>query len=194
MKRAAAFGVAALVAVALPATAFGHAVLRHASPAFQSRADVPPRDVVLRFDQDVGIIPHTLEVFAIDGRRVSGPPSFGADHRVVRAPLIGLVAGGYTIRWRVLASDGHVGSGLFTFGYRVGAPPPTQAYGASGPTWADDFARWGLFVSLALLLGSLGVRLLVLRDPVPERLSKRLQKQEGTGLEDLCGKVTALRP
>ena len=38
--------------------------------------------------------------------------------------------------------------------YRIAAPPPTQAYGASGPTWADDFARWGLFVSLALLLGS----------------------------------------
>jgi copper transport protein len=181
VKRAAVFVAAALVAVALPSTAFGHAVLRHASPGFQSRTDAVPREVVLRFDQEVGIIPHTLEVFAVDGRRVSGAPSFGVDHRVVRVPITGLVPGGYTVRWRVLSSDGHVGSGVFTFGYRVVAPPPTQAYGASGPTWADDFARWGLFVSLALLLGSLGVRLLVLREPVPKRLSQRLYLFAGLG-------------
>ncbi len=181
MRRLAALGAAALVAAALPATAFAHAVLTHASPAYQARTDVQPRQVVLRFDQEVGIIPHTLEVFAVDGRRVSGPPSFGADHRVVRVPLDRLVRGAYTIRWRVLSSDGHVGSGVFTFGYRVKAPPPTQAYGASGPTWADDFARWGLFLSLALLLGSLGVRKLILREPVPERLSKRLYLFSGLG-------------
>lgn len=181
MRRAAVLGAAALVAVAVPATAFGHATLRHASPAFQSRENVPPREVELRFDQTIGIIPHTIEVFARDGRLVSGTPTFGASHRIVRVPVSGLVRGGYTVRWRILSSDGHVGSGVFTFGYRIAAPPPTQAYGASGPTWADDFARWGLFVSLATLLGSLGLRLLVLREPVPERLSKRLYLFGGLG-------------
>ncbi len=181
MRRVAAVAAVALVVAALPATALAHAVLTHASPAYQTRVDVQPRQVVLRFDQEVGIIPHTLEVFAVDGRRVSGPPVFGADHRVVRVALTRLVRGAYTIRWRVLSSDGHVGSGVFTFGFRVKAPPPTQAYGASGPTWADDFARWGLFLSLALLLGSLGVRQLILREPVPERLSKRLYLFSGLG-------------
>jgi copper transport protein len=170
-----------VVAVALPSAAFAHATLRHTSPAYQSRAAVAPRQVVLRFDQTVGIIAHSLEVFAADGRRVSAAPAFGADHRTVRARLTGLVRGGYTVRWRVLSSDGHVGSGVYTFGYRVAAPPPTQAYGASGPTWADDFARWGLFVSLALLLGSLGLRLLVLPEPVPAALSKRLHLFSGLG-------------
>lgn len=181
MRRPAVLGAAVLVAAALPATAFGHATLMHASPAFQSRENAAPREVTLHFDQTVGIIPHAIEVFAADGRRVSGTPTVGADHRIVRARIIGLVRGGYTVRWRVLSSDGHVGSGVFTFGYRIAAPPPTQAYGASGPTWADDFARWGLFVSLALMLGSLGVRLLVLHEPVPERLSKRLYLFAGLG-------------
>ena len=65
MRRLAALGAAAFVAAALPATAFAHAVLRHASPAYQARTDVQPRQVVLRFDQEVGIIPHTLEVTMI---------------------------------------------------------------------------------------------------------------------------------
>jgi copper transport protein len=169
------------VAAVLPAAAFGHATLRHASPSYQSRANVAPQQVVLRFDQTVQIIPHSIEVLAVDGRRLSGTPSFGASHRVVRATITGLVRGGYTVRWRVLSSDGHVGSGVYTFGYRSAAPPPTAAYGASGPTWADDFARWGLFVSLALLLGTLGMRVLVLREPLPERLSKRLYLLSGLG-------------
>ncbi len=181
MRRAAVVGAVALVAASLPAAAWAHATLRHTTPRYQSRVDVAPKRVVLRFDQTVGIIPHTLEVFAQDGRRVSGAPAFGADHRTVWVPISGLVRGGYTVRWRVLSSDGHVGSGVYTFGYRIAAPPPTQAYGASGPTWADDAARWGLFVTFALLLGSLGVRLLVLREPLPPRLSRRLYLFAGLG-------------
>ena len=46
-------------------------------------------------------------------------------------------------------------------------PPPTEAYGATGPTWTDDAARWAFFVALALLLGTTGLRLLVLREPLP---------------------------
>jgi len=163
VRRLAIVAVAGLAAAVLPSSALAHATLSRTTPAVQSRGDVAPHAVVLSFDQQVGIIPHTLEVFAVDGLRVSGSPSFGADHRVVQVKVAGLVRGGYTVRWRVLSSDGHVGSGVFTFGYRTVAPQPTEAYGASGPTWADDVARWGLFVSLAVLLGSLGVRLIVLR-------------------------------
>jgi copper transport protein len=172
-------GVAA--ALVLPSSALAHATLKSTSPSTQSRIDATPTEIVLRFDQAVGIIPHSLEVFAKDGRKISGAAVFGADHRIVRAPVHGLVRGGYSVRWRVLSSDGHVGSGVFTFGFQMAAPPPTEAYGASGPTWGDDVARWGLFASLALLLGSLGVRLLVLREPVPERLSRRLYVFAGLG-------------
>ncbi len=182
MRRAlVALAAAAAAAAALPAAAYAHAALKHASPGFQSRLESAPREVTLRFDQSVSLIPHSLEVFAVDGRKVSGAPRYGADRRTVRAPVSGLVPGGYTVRWRILSSDGHVGSGLFTFGFRHAAPPPTSAYGASGPTWSDDAARWAYFVSFALLLGGLGVRLLILREPLPERLSKRFYLLTGVG-------------
>ena len=66
-------------------------------------------------------------------------------------------------------SDGHSPSGVFTFGVGVTAPPPTEAVGASGTTWKDDLARWLLFAALALVIGPLVVRLVVLRGPVPVR-------------------------
>jgi putative copper export protein len=43
------------------------------------------------------------------------------------------------------------------------APPPTDAVGADGLTWRDDVARWAAFAALALLLGPLALRLVVLR-------------------------------
>ena len=181
MNRRLAVAVAIVAALALPTSAFAHATLTHASPGYESRQAVAPHEVVLRFDQSVGLISHSLEVFAADGRKVSGPPAFGADQRTVRVALHGLVRAGYTVRWRVLSSDGHVGSGLYTFGYGVAAPPPTSAYGASGPTWADDGVRWAYFVCLALVLGSLGMRLLILPTSVPDRLSHWLHVVAGFG-------------
>jgi len=181
-RRAALAAAAALAALALPASALAHATLQKATPAIESRQNAVPRQVVLRFDQSVGIIPHTLDVFAADGRMVSGPPAFGSDHRTVEVALHGLVRAGYTVRWRVLSSDGHVASGLYTFGYGVAAPPPTSAYGASGPTWSDDVVRWAYFVCLALVLGSLAMRLVILRGrEVPERASHWLHVVAGFG-------------
>ena len=119
MKIRLTVGAALLTTLALPASALAHATLAHTSPAYQSRQNVAPHEVVLRFDQSVDIIPHSIDVFAADGRKVSGPPSFGADHRTVRVVLHDIVRAGYTVRWRVLSSDGHVGSGLYTFGYGV---------------------------------------------------------------------------
>jgi copper transport protein len=116
-----------------------------------------------------------IEVFSAGGRRLSGAAVSGDQGRVVRAPLEGLRRGeSYTVRWRATSSDGHTGSGVYTFGIGVTPPPPTEAYGSTGPTWTDDAARWAFFVALALLVGSTGLRLLVLREPLPVRLSNRL--------------------
>jgi copper transport protein len=58
---------------------------------------------------------------------------------------------------------------VFTFGYGVAAPPPTEAVGASGVTWKDDVSRWGAFAVLSVLLGPIVVWLVLLRgvDPGP---------------------------
>lgn len=170
-------GVLAVIAVALtfPAGAAAHATLIYTSPVTQSRIAAPPTAVVMRFDQTVTVTPRAIEVFTADGRKVSGVSVSTDAGRGVRVPLTGLHRGeAYTVRWRATSADGHTGSGVYTFGIGVTPPPPTEAFGSTGPGWSDDAARWALFVSLALLLGTIGFRLLVLREPLAPRLSNRL--------------------
>ena len=166
---------AAIVALVLPGVAEAHATLARTTPPTQSRLGTAPRAVVLRFDQAVTVTPRAIEVFTASGRIVSGPAVSAADGREVRAVVTGLRKGqAYTVRWRATSSDGHTGSGVYTFGIGVTPPPPTEAYGSSGPNWADDAARWAFFVALALVVGTTGLRLLVLREPLAPRLSNRL--------------------
>jgi len=165
----------ALVALALPAPAFAHATMQRSTPPVQGRIEAMPARIVLHFDQSVTVNPHSLEVRSAKGRLVSSPARSGRDRRLVIAPLHASAKGAYTVRWSVASADGHIASGVFTFGVGVAAPPPTEAYGATGPSWSDDLIRWALFASLALLIGGLGFRLLVLRGTeLPERVRRRL--------------------
>jgi len=167
--------VVVITALAFPGIAAAHATLVGVSPPTQSRLDAPPRAVVLRFDQAVTTTPRAIEVFSAGGRKLSGAAVSGDRGREVSAPLKGLRRGeAYTVRWRATSSDGHTSSSVYTFGIGVTPPPPTEAYGSTGPTWTDDAARWAYFVALALLIGTIGLRLLVLREPLPVRLSNRL--------------------
>lgn len=174
--------LAALVVLVVPGTAQAHATLSSATPATQSRLEAPPREIALRFDQSVTITTSAIQVFSADGELVSGPATSSDRDRLVTAPVSGLRRGeAYTVRWRETSSDGHTGSGVFTFGIGVEPPPPTEAYGSTGPTWTDDAARWAYFVALSLLLGTIGFRLLVLREPLPKRLSNRLHGVAAVG-------------
>ena len=164
----------ALVVLVAPSAARAHVTLIDSEPVTQSRVDTPPTKVWLRFNQSVSIASNAIEVLAPDGTVLSGTARTEEDGHVVVAPVSRLVDGqGYTVRWRVIGEDGHSPAGVFTFGVGVAAPPPTEAVGASGTTWRDDVARWALFGALALLIGPLVVRLLVLRGPVPEVLERR---------------------
>jgi copper transport protein len=172
----------ATAALLLPAAASAHATLSETTPEVQSTVDVPLREILLHFDQSVSATDRAIEVFAADGTLVSAPATQGEDRRDVRAAVTGLERGAYTVRWRATSADGHTVSGVFTFGIGVAAPPPTEAVGASGPGWTDDLARWGYFVSIALLIGGLGMRLLILRGPIPERLAKAFYAMIGAGV------------
>jgi copper transport protein len=97
-----------------------------------------------------------------------------ADGRTVTAQVSGLRRGSaYTVRWRVAGSDGHSPAGVFTFGVGVSPPPPTEAVGATGATWRDHLARWALFVALALVVGPLAIRIVVLRGTLPSEVERR---------------------
>jgi copper transport protein len=168
-------------ALALAPTAFAHATLRQEAPQYRERLATAPASVVLRFDQEVTVFPDSIVVRSAGGRVVSDDAARGADARVVIAPLRKLPRGAYTIRWHVLASDGHAVSGVYTFGVRVAAPPPTEAYGASGPTRTEDVVRWAYFLALSLVVGGLGFALLVLRS-MPPAVARRLYRLIGAGL------------
>jgi copper transport protein len=172
---------AALAVLAVPTKALAHATLLDPSPEYRERLAAGPAAVVLRFDQAVMAFPDSIAVRSGEGRVLSNEAASGADARVVLVPVQSLPRGAYTVRWHVLSSDGHPISGVYTFGVRVAAPPPTEAFGASGPTRTEDFVRWAYFLSLALVVGGLGFALLVLRG-MPPTLAGRLYKLIGLGI------------
>jgi copper transport protein len=160
--------LAVLAALALPAQALAHATLLTTTPGFEQRLGSSPHELTLRFDQYVKVLPQSLQLYSSRGEvpvtrlRTGGVTLEGT----VPTPLR---RGGYTVRWHAMSGDGHVISGVFTFGVRAHAPAPTDAFGASGPTRTEDVVRWFYFLSLALLVGGLGFRVIVARRPLPNR-------------------------
>jgi copper transport protein len=168
-----------VLALVVPAAAWAHATLRTASPGFQQELQVSPTSIRLSFDQVVQF-PY-VQVYDSKGKTFAGQAV--ANELNVAAPVRRLPRGAYTVRWHVLSSDGHVVSGVWTFGVGVKAPPPTEAFGANGPTRTEDIVRWLYFLSFALLIGSLGFRLLCLRGrEVPAAVDKRLYLLSGLGV------------
>jgi copper transport protein len=180
--RRAALLAAALAALVFPAAAFAHASLLHETPGLEKRLAKAPAQVVLQFDQPVDSVPRAILVLDAAGKNVAGPPRAVKSARELVASLPkSLPTGAYTIRWRALSSDGHVVSGISTFGVRYPAPPVTEAVGAQGPTTTEHVVRWLYFLALALLVGGIGFRLLVVRGPLPPRAERRFYWVTGIG-------------
>ena len=179
MRRA--LPLVALAALVFPAVAFPHASLSSEAPGFKQRLDVSPRQVVLQFDQPVVALPHAIEVLTLQGKNVAGTPRAIPSKRELVAALPRLPNGPYTIRWQAVANDGHIVSGVYTFGVRVPAPPVTDAVGAQGPTRAEDIVRWLTFIGLALCVGGLGFTLLVVPGVLPARALRRVYWITGIG-------------
>lgn len=194
MSRAALVAGVAVFALVAAEPASAHAVIETTTPEYRQRVERAPRTVVIRFDQSVKVLPGSIRVFSAGGRVVSlsarqlGP-------RALEARLLRLPRGAYTVRWRAISgADGHVVSGLYTFGVRVPAPEPTESFGAGGPTTAEHVVRWLYFLSLALLVGGLAFRLVVLRGPLPPRVERRFYAVCGAGVLGAleCGVVAFL--
>jgi putative copper export protein len=86
------------------------------------------------------------------------------------------------VRWEAISADSHVVSGVWTFGFGVPAPSLAAAYGAGGPTVEEHVVRWLWFLGLAIAIGALGLRLIVLRGlTVPRALERRIAVLAGAG-------------
>jgi copper transport protein len=171
-----------LAALALPATAFAHASLQSTHPSFRESLKTSPRAIVLAFDQEVSLLPNAIEVLDLRGRNLAGATRDLRDKRELVAPLPRLPKGPYTVRWKAVSNDGHVVSGVWTFGVGVPAANVQDAVGAQGPTTREHVIRWAYFLALALLVGGLGFRLLVARGQLPPRAERRFYWLTGIGI------------
>jgi copper transport protein len=178
-----ALAAVALVALALPASAFAHANLLERTPTYGAELETSPKSVSLRFDQSVDVFARSIDVRSSTGRVVTAGSAHTIDEgRVATVPLRRLPKGAYTVRWHATSNEGHVLSGVYTFGVRVVPPPPTEAYGAGGITASEHFVKWGYFVGLALLVGGLAFRLLVLGKRATPRVERRFYWVVGIGV------------
>jgi copper transport protein len=172
--------IAALAALAFPASASAHATLRSTTPHFGHELQSSPRTIRLHFDQQVKILPGAIKVLSGTGTNFAGAARVsGTDVIAVVKPL---KLGAYTVRWQAISADSHVVSGVWTFGVKVPAPSVNEAYGAGGPTVQEHIVRWIWFLSLALTIGALGFRLICLRGvAVPLALARKLSVAAGLG-------------
>jgi copper transport protein len=161
-----------LAALVAPATAFAHASISRSEPGYRQRVERSPAQVEIDFDQAVKVFPGAIKVYDARGHDYARGLRLESGGHAVVAPVAHLPRGAYTVRWQALSGDGHVVSGVYTFGVRVAAPPPTDAYGSSGPTTTENVLRWLLFVSLALVIGGIAFRLVVLPRAVPRQLER----------------------
>ena len=179
MRRTLAF--LGLAALAFPVAAFAHASVIHTSPSFRERLAQSPREVIVRFDQTVTALPSSIVVLTRDGTNVAAPARAVPAKRAIAARLPKLPRGPYTVRWQAMSNDGHVVSGVYTFGVRFPAPLVTEAVGAQGPTRTEHLVRWAYFLALALVVGGTGFRLLIVRGPMPARAERRFFWVTGIG-------------
>ncbi|HWE80636.1 MAG TPA: CopD family protein [Gaiellaceae bacterium] len=170
--------IGVVCALLVPAAAWAHATLRAETPGFQQELAASPRDIRLHFDQFVKF-PY-VQVYDAAGHTFARAAT--AHGLTIVAPVRKLPKGGYTVRWHALSADGHVVSGVWTFGVRMRAPAPTDAYGADGPNDTEHVVRWLYFLSFAVLIGSLGFRLFVLGGrEVPAAVERRIYALAGIG-------------
>ena len=173
MKRA--LVLAALAALALPASAWAHAALLKTSPSASVTVNTPPKRVALTYSEAVE--PRFAIVSVTDAagkRQTSGAPArSAADPNELDVPLKQLREGWYLVFWRVISEDGHPVRGAFTFA--VG-PNPGPAPAFAIPSLSETAVtpglialRWLVFLSALAAIGLLVLRTLIARPLLVER-------------------------
>jgi copper transport protein len=112
-----------------------HSFVRSTSPKEGSTVTEVPDRLVMRFNGAVEVSFGSIRVLDPHGDSVDeGDPQYVAGKRsVVQVPLADeLPNGRYTVRWRVVAADGHLQRGRFAF--RLNAPVVTEPSPEPSPT------------------------------------------------------------
>lgn len=100
---------------AMPATALAHAVVVQAQPALNQQIAAGPLDIRLEFNSRIDKLRSRLQLTAPDGNRTDIPILAEGEPNVLTASIPALAPGAYTLRWQVLAVDGHITRGDIPF-------------------------------------------------------------------------------
>jgi methionine-rich copper-binding protein CopC len=104
-----------LFAFALPSDMYAHAVLVESSPKDGSRMKGPNLPLSLRFNVRVDGSRSRFSLVFADSTAVPVALEPQTKPNVLSAKANGLKAGKYKLQWQVLAADGHITRGEFTF-------------------------------------------------------------------------------
>ena len=172
--RCAAVPVVAAVLVGVSASpAFAHATLEQTSPAAGQVLDQPPKKLTLGFNESVEVALGAIRVYNSKGDRLGiGDASHPSGQQSqVQVDVPKLDDDSYVVTWRVISADSHPVSGAFTFQVGKGAAAGnlqslTQRLlanqgGDSTVGFLYAVARFGVFASLALLIGAAAFLVLV---------------------------------
>jgi copper transport protein len=141
-----------------------HTSLLSATPAPGSVVASAPKELRLRFDQQIRPVADGTKVQSSSGESELGgePRTDPNDVTTLVVPLkTGLPDGDYTVRWRIVSTDGHIISGIYAIGVGANRPPP-QAVSEETPTdWLFLGSRFVYFAGLLLLVGGVAYRVAV---------------------------------
>ncbi|MGH7718569.1 MAG: copper resistance CopC/CopD family protein [Gemmatimonadaceae bacterium] len=136
VSRLVRLSLAFVALIVLPLVAYAHGVLKSSEPAKGEHLSAAPRELRLTFNEPVEVAVAGLQLVAPDSSLVMlSPLRHGGDSaQVIVADVVSpLVAGTYTVRWRVTGRDGHPVRGSFSFTIAPGASG-LAASGAASPT------------------------------------------------------------
>lgn len=120
MSKPAFFGAIALFLVAAASPAAAHAILVESKPAASGAVDAGEIVVQLRFNSRIDKDRSQVSLLRPDRSRDVVPIASEGGADVIGAKLM-LTPGKYTLRWQVLAVDGHITRGDLPFTVRAAA-------------------------------------------------------------------------
>ncbi len=169
----------------LPSSVSAHVALVAATPVPGSTIGQPPKAIRIRFDQVPDPKFNDITLLDTSGNPVGGGAATAeeGDPSVVEVTLTGKLAPGlYTVAWQVLANDGHLTKGnySFTLASGLGPAPPSEPQSIGAPTTGGAatastlsgsgnpsvlavIVRWWRYLALGVLIGAFGLAVLVLR-------------------------------
>ena len=159
--------------VFIPAgSASAHAGLEGSDPKPSSWLATSPSEVVLHFDESVGVVFARLKILDQDGKEVfeARPTRDANDHTTVRANIDKLGDGTWVVVWRVTSADSHPVQGSFAFSVGTSLSDVTTILTGDeghkhGLNNLFNILRFVMFAGVMSLIGGVGLVMFAAKKP-----------------------------